>query len=100
MIPLIRSIAELMVTTKPKEKKSERIWMNQIHSLGIESGQRKRYISSKREEGVRLPNLKKVNGTKWIERTDAINKLVNKINSSYDIKLLKQKREESRKEAA
>ena len=94
MIPFIRSHNELMVITQPKgqhNKSPERKGYN-IHTE--DSGQRKRYIRSKHEKEINLPNTPKTKRRKWTTRKEVLSKIFdeldykNQVKSTNELKLI------------
>ena len=94
MIPFIRSLTELMVITQPREQINKESEASDLNGGGENSGQRKRYIRSKYETEISLPDLPKVNKRKWIKGKEVVSKILeeldynNQIQSSYELTLL------------
>ena len=85
MIPFIRSHSELMIITKSRDKSYKSSQKNQFNSLTEDSGQRKRYIRSKNEQKIELPNVPKVTKRKWIKSKDAVLKFINELDYNNQI---------------
>ena len=94
MIPFIRSLTELMVITQPRDQLNKESETSDLLGGGENSGQRKRYIRSKYETEISLPDLPKVNKRKWIKGKEVVSKILeeldynNQIQSSYELTLL------------
>ena len=61
MIPFIRSLTELTVITQSRGIATADETKRRFHVIIEDSGQRKRYIRSKEEKAIELPNLRKTN---------------------------------------
>tara|TARA_Y100001968_G_C19442140_1_gene763161 strand:+ start:3667 stop:3987 length:321 start_codon:yes stop_codon:yes gene_type:complete len=106
MIPFIRSLAELMAVTESRDNLKKISNDNVLSSSTIDSGQRKRYIRSIRENEIKMPNLPKSNRRKWNKSKEAVSKFLdkldynNQIQSSYDLTLLARQSKKDHKDAA
>ena len=87
MIPFVRSITELMVITRSRDQKAYISKNNDLFSLTEDSGQRKRYIRSKKEETINLPELPRVSRRKWIKSKKAISRFLDELDYKNDIQL-------------
>ena len=93
MIPIIRSLSELMALTNARDKHKSTSKNAFILSPKVDSLQSKRYIRPF-EEKVNLPNLPKTIRHKWIQRKQSISRFIddldynNQIQSTYDLTLL------------
>ena len=102
MIPLIRSLTELMSITRPKVQENKYNQNNKFNMLTEDSGQRKRYIVSKMEKEVKLPAIHRTKRHEWIMSKEALKKLLgeldynNQIQSSYDLTLLERQNSQGR----
>ena len=98
MIPFIRSLNELMAITEPSNQFHKQPSTDDYNSFQEDSGQRKRYIRSKGEKAINLPDIPKSTRRKWIKSKKAVSKFLNgldynnQIQSSYDLTLLKNQR--------
>tara|TARA_Y100001968_G_C19187788_1_gene633660 strand:+ start:462 stop:782 length:321 start_codon:yes stop_codon:yes gene_type:complete len=94
MIPVIRSLPELMATTECRATKLDCSKKPYTNNSTVDSGQIKSYISSSKEKEVDLPYLPKTIRRKWINNKEAISKFLdnldynNQIQSSYDLNLI------------
>ena len=94
MIPFIRSVTELMVITQPRDQINKESETSDLHGGGEYNGQMKRYISSKHERKIDLPDLPKIKRQKWIKGKEFVTKILeeldynNEIKSSYELTLL------------
>tara|TARA_B100000965_G_scaffold387129_1_gene390137 strand:- start:146 stop:466 length:321 start_codon:yes stop_codon:yes gene_type:complete len=106
MIPIIRSLSELIAITESRDNRKELSRNNEIYDYSFDSGQRKRYIRSIGKKEVKLPSLPKTIRSKWIENKESISKFIdgldynNQIPSSYDLTLLERLNERNLKDAA
>ena len=106
MIPFIRSLSELMIMTESRDKNRETINNQPILNITEDSGQRKRYLRSKGELELELPNLKKATRNKWLKGKKVISSLINEldynnqIQSTYDLTLLERQNKIDHHEAA
>ena len=98
MIPFVRSLAELMAMSQSRAQKEKRDKNYTYNPLTEDSGQRKRYIRSKVEKGIDLPNLPKRTNQEWRKSKEAVSKFFseldynNQIQSSYDLTLLERQK--------
>ena len=95
MIPFIRSHTELMAITESRDSKKKDLSQNiESSSPAVDSGERKRYISSLGKKEVGLPALPKTIRHKWLQNKQSISRFIddldynNQIQSSYDLTLL------------
>tara|TARA_Y100001968_G_C19286552_1_gene681977 strand:- start:409 stop:729 length:321 start_codon:yes stop_codon:yes gene_type:complete len=79
MNPFIRSLDELMVITKPRVQIYKNTEISESEILCEDSGQRKRYIRSKNEKEISLPNLREAQTTKEIIKKGIFSKSFDKI---------------------
>ena len=106
MIPFIRSLPELMATTKSRDSQSDYSDRNDRYSSTLDSGQRKRYIKSNKEKEVDLPYLPKTIRRKWSKNKEYISKFLDKfdynnhIPSSYDLTLIARQNKINHKDVA
>ena len=106
MIPLIRSLTELMTITKTRVEMIKNKKLINSNDLIEHSGQRKRYLRLKDDELINLPDIPKATRRKWINGKKAISKLIdeldynNQIQSSYDLTLLARQNKNQRQDAA
>ena len=106
MIPLTKSLLELMALTKARDPMQNKPQNNEINLSTIDSGQRKRYINSLGEKGIGLPNLPKNTRRKWIKGKEAVSKFFdeldynNQIQSSYDLTLIERQNQRSERDVA
>ena len=98
MIPYIRSFSELMAMTESRESKTNDSENRDLNSSTEDSGQRKRYIRSKEEKAIKLPDLPKTTRHKWKKSKEVVTSIVdeldynNQIQSSYDLTLLERQK--------
>ena len=94
MIPIIRSLSELMAITESRETQNNLSQNNESYNSIMDSGQRKRYTRSLAKEDVDLPDLPKKIRRNWINKKERLSRFVdeldynNQIQSSYDLTLL------------
>ena len=94
MIPSIRSLKELAITSQSRERELKGDKTNELNCIVEDSGQRKRYIRSKEEINIELPSLPKSIRHKWSKSKDSLAKFFyepvydNQSNSSYDLTLI------------
>ena len=106
MMPSIRSLAELRVISQLRESKAKKYQAEYFNTLVEDSGQRKRYIRSKDEKGLNLPNVPKRTMRKWSRSKDALSRFfddldyASQIQSSYDLTLIADQSKINDKEAA
>ena len=106
MMPSIRSLAELRLISQSREGKEKKAKNDCFNTLVEDSGQRKRYIRSKDEQGLNLPNIPKRKILKWSRSKYAISKFfeefdyATQIQSSYDLTLIADQSKINDKEAA
>ena len=86
MNPFIRSHYELMVITKPRESLDKNTEISESENLCEDSAQRKRYIRSKTEKDIRLPNLRVTKGTKQVLKKGVLSKFLDKIDYTNQLK--------------
>ena len=93
MIPLIRSLSELMAISKYRDPIIKITDNYNSEYSSIDSGQRKRYLKSMTEQTIDLPNLPRLIRRKWKRREDDILKFfdklyyTNQIQATYDLTL-------------
>ena len=106
MIPFFRSLTELMVITQPRDQITKDSENSDLLEGGEYSGQRKRYIRSKHEKQIDLPDLPKVKRRKWIKGKEVVSKILeeldynNQIQSSYELTLLQSQNNYDQHDAA
>ena len=106
MNPFIRSLAELTVISQSREQLHKNSKNNNFTFLTEDSGQRKRYIRSKDNKLIALPEIQKNKNQLWINRKKAISKFFdeldynNQIQSSYDLTLLERQGRIDQRDAA
>ena len=95
MIPFIRSINELMLTTKARDNDRLFSKLNKNDALPEDSAQRKRYIKSICKREISLPNLNGNYRHKWVRSKKAVSNFLDRFDynnqihtSSYDLTLL------------
>ena len=106
MIPHIRSLSELMAITEAREIQKCSGQNDEKNITSVDSGQRKRYISSLDNKDVKLPNLPKTIRRKWIQNKEFMSKFIdnldynNQIQSSYDLTLIERQYNRTQKDVA
>tara|TARA_Y100001968_G_C19415512_1_gene748770 strand:- start:1576 stop:1896 length:321 start_codon:yes stop_codon:yes gene_type:complete len=94
MIPFLRSITELMLITKSRGQCDINSRSDEYYLLTEDSGQRKRYIRSKEQNIIKLPNMTRTPRRNWQKSKEAVSRFLdtldynNQIQSSYDLTLL------------
>ncbi len=106
MIPVIRSLSELMAITESRKNQNDLSQNNESYSSKMDSGQRKRYARSLDKKEVILPNLPKKIRHHWINKKEKLSKFVdkldynNQIQSSYDLTLLERQNKRNTEDVA
>tara|TARA_B100000579_G_C22121291_1_gene527694 strand:- start:186 stop:506 length:321 start_codon:yes stop_codon:yes gene_type:complete len=106
MIPIIRSLSELMAISVARDLPKEITKDNGIHSSTIDSGQRKRYIRSLEKDPVSLPNLPKTIRRRLIQNKKIVSRFINdldynnQIQPSYDLTLLERQNNRNEQDVA
>ena len=106
MIPFIKSLDELMVITQPKHQYDINKENNRYQTHIEDSGQRKRYLLSKKEKGINLPDLPKTTRNNWNKSKKAVSKFLdeldynNQIQSTYDLTLIERQKNYDNQDAA
>ena len=106
MIPIIRSLSELMALTESKDIQNNIQEEQQIDILAERSCQSKRYLRSVKRKKVELPDLSKSLEHKWMEKKAQISGFFdeldynNQIQSSYDLTLQERQNNNVHKDAA
>ena len=106
MIPLMRSLFELIVITRSREQYSKRREGKEIDILSDKNNQRNKEMNYKEKKAVGLPCIPKIKRRKWTKRKKAISKFFdeldynNQIQSSYDLTLLKRQHDYDQHDAA
>ena len=94
MIPLIRSLAELMALTESRGNLNRSVVNNEVNDIPEGSLKRKRFINYKNKELIELPNLPNQRRRKWIKSKVDISRFFdeldynNQIQPSYDLTLI------------
>ena len=106
MIPIIRSLAELIALTESKVSHESKIKMDNLKNSIIDSGQRKRYIKSIKFNQLDLPNISKQKRRVWRYNKESLSKFLddldynNHTQPSYDITLQERQSNNPQQEAA
>ena len=106
MIPIIRSLSELMVITESRDIQKHISQYNESYSSTVDSGQRKRYIKSLNKKEVDQPNLPKTIRRKWMQNKTSISRFIddldynNQIQSSYDLTLIERQNKRNQQDVA
>ncbi len=106
MIPIIRSLSELMALTQSRDSQKLRSRHNESYSSTVDSGQRKLYIRSIDKKEVNLPNLPKAIRRKWMQNKKSVSRFIddldynNQIQSSYDLTLIERQNKRTHKDVA
>ena len=106
MIPIIRSLSELMAITESREGIRHTSESKSFNSSTVDSGQRKRYLKSLDRKETMLPDLPKIIRRKWIDKKESISKFIddldynNQIQSSYDLTLLERQNKKNKQDVA
>ncbi len=95
MNPFIRSINELMLTTKARDNERIISKYNKNDSQPEDSTQRKRYIRSLYSKNLKLPNINQQTRYKWLKSKKVVSEFFDKLDynsqihtSSYDLTLI------------
>ena len=86
MIPFIRSINELMVITQSRDQRTNRSGNLNFNSITEDSGQRKRYLRSRIEQKLDLPNIPKTTRKRWIKSRQVVSKIINNLDYNNQMK--------------
>ena len=106
MIPIIRSLSELMAITESRESKRNLTQKHESYSTAIDSGQRKRYARSLDKKEVILPNMPKSIRRRWMQNKKHVSRFIdeldynNQIQSSYDLTLLERQNNRNQQDVA
>ena len=106
MIPLLRSLNELMVITQPIEMNKNKSGRKNYKFLAKDGRQSQSDISNKNKDAIALPNIPKRTRRKWIRRKEAMLKFFdeldynNQIQSSYELTLIEKQSNVNDREAA
>ena len=106
MIPFIRSLSELMAITDSRDNHKNQLKNIEQISSTVDSGQRKRYISSLQGKGIELPDLPKKIRSKLFKKKVSISRFIddldynNQIQSSYDLTLLERQNKFNQRDIA
>ena len=94
MIPLVRTLSELMAITTSRDLIKEASQDDKKDTPTLEYLQRGKHITSIVEKQIGLPHLPKKTRRKWIKSKEAVSKFFdgldynNQIQSSYDLTLI------------
>ena len=106
MIPIIRSLSELMVITESRDNQKNVHQYNESYSSAVDSGRRKQYINSQNKKEVDLPDLPKTIRHKWMQNKTSISRFIddldynNQIQSSYDLTLIERQNKRTQQDVA
>ena len=93
MIPIIRSLSELMAITESRESKKDLTQNHESYNSTMDSGQRKRYARSLDKKEINIPDMPKTIRHKWKQNRKNVSRFIdeldynNQIQSSYDLTL-------------
>ena len=94
MNPIFRSINELMVITQKIDQLNKNPRGKDNQNYVEDTCQRKRYIRSKDEKEINLPDLPRTTRHKWVKSKEAVSRFFdkldynNQIQSTYDLTLI------------
>ena len=94
MIPLIRSITELIVTTASRDQEEYKLKTKNDNLVKITNQYNDQYRESNHKKEIRLPSLPNIKRQKWKKGKEAVSKFFdeldynNQIQSSYELTLL------------
>ena len=106
MIPIIRSLSELMAITESRNHKKDLPKDNEAYKSTLDNVQRNKYIRSLDKLEVGLPNLPKTIRRKWIQNKRVVSRFIddldynNQIQSSYDLTLLERQNKRNQQDVA
>ena len=106
MMQSIRSLKELRLISQSRNYQNKNPQIQNFNTLVEDSGQRKRYLRSKDDKKINLPNLPKVTMQKWKRSKDAVSRFLddltydNEIQSSYDLTLIDSLSKNDKEDAA
>ena len=67
MIPIIRSLSELMAITESRDRNKNVTKNHKDYDSTMDGGQRKRYVRSLEKKEINLPDMPKKIRRKWIQ---------------------------------
>tara|TARA_B100000700_G_C14945238_1_gene808849 strand:- start:312 stop:632 length:321 start_codon:yes stop_codon:yes gene_type:complete len=94
MITYMRTITELMLITESRDHKKELCNKDEVAKIKEDNTQRKRYLRSKADNKIGLPDLPQRTNRNWIKSKKVVSKILdeldynNQIQSSYDLTLI------------
>ena len=103
MIPLIRSTTELMIMTNSRK---DAVQTGNEIDVTEESGQRRTYLHSLKDDQVSLPLIPKTSRESWVKSKKAIKKFFDDLDynnqniSSYELTLMKKQEQKDYHNAA
>ena len=106
MIPLVRSLSELIVITQSRDQYSEKNERKEAHISSDKTTQSNKEMNYIDKKSVRLPGLPNIKRRKWKKGKKAILRFFdeldynNQIQSSYDLTLLKRQNDYDQHDAA
>ncbi len=106
MIPIIRSLSELMAITTGREIQRDASKIKDLHVSTVDSGQRKRYLRSLNKKEVDLPSIPKTIRRKWMHNKKHVSRFIddldynNQIQPSYELTLLERQNEKNQQDIA
>ena len=106
MIPLIKSLSELMAITESRDNQKHALEYNESYSSTVGSEQIKRHIKSSKKKQIELPDLPKTIRRKWMQNRKSISRFIddldynNQIQSSYDLTLIERQNKKVQQDIA
>ena len=94
MIPIIRSLTEIMLTTQSRDQLNGKSKIKDLHSLNLSKKQKDKNSIYKKTEVISLPNIPKRTRRKWMKSKEAVSRFFdhldynNQIQSTYDLTLM------------
>ena len=106
MIPIIRSLTEIMLTTQSRDQLNDKSKTQDLYSLNLSSKQNDNNSIRKKTKMISLPNIPKRTRRKWMKSKEAVSRFLdcldynNQIQSTYDLTLLDRQKDYDHKDAA
>jgi len=94
MIPIIRSLTEIMLTTQSRDQLNDKSKTQDLYSLNLSSKEKDTNSIRKKTKMISLPNIPKRTRRKWIKSKEAVSRFFdhldynNQIQSTYDLTLM------------
>ena len=106
MIPIIRSLTEIMLTTQSRDHLNGKSKTKDSHSLNLSRKQKDKNSIYKNTKVISLPNIPKSTRRKWMKSKEAVSRFFdhldynNQIQSTYDLTLMDRQENYDHRDAA